>query len=203
MFEEELRKLLLEGKASPIVKPRRITADAVEGPAANPLQFFDMWLGWNWKHPSGEQSLMRDAEKYHQRIEYAINRKYIAIRDNRITLIPVVPQQKQIIHIGILDNKSLNTLREIRVFGNPSVRAPTYLKLSGSKAKAFSMKKSENKILLTIDSIKLLERRNVFIDPEALQEGTDYQPGRWDYLGETFFVCGGIPYEAIIHCDLF
>jgi hypothetical protein len=49
------------------------------------------------------------------------------------------------------------------------------------------------RIILFIDKIKLMERRTVFIDPESIAE----EPMFSDKLGDSYFVLGGIPREAI------
>ena len=83
------------------------------------------------------------------------------------------------------------------IFGNPSTTDMTYLKIdgagiAGNELMDHDVKKS-SRVRLFIDPDKLAQSRSVFSDPEPF-----YSRLEGDVIGQSYFVLGGIPAEAII-----
>jgi len=125
-----------------------------------------------------------------------IRHGYARINEGRVELLPVL-QPPQLSHRGILDQRTASSLRRFGVFGNPDYKHPTYLSAPNWCGETYSEMEDRSKIvILKLDTLKLLERRSIFIDPESI---TDYvfRSDDLNELGKMFMVLGGIPREAI------
>ena len=175
-MDQDLTALLQSAPASAIVKPARITARDIERPAAT-------FLAW--------YSDTRPNHNDYPLLQTAVERGCIHIEEGRAILVPIIPTDSVLTHRGVLDEQRLAMLREQGVFGNPERRHPTYLHGSGyiGEINAASAPHDQH-VVLKISVPLLLERRTIFIDPESIDE--------YMALGKSFFVCGGIPKEAIV-----
>lgn len=117
------------------------------------------------------------------------NQKHLAIDKKQSLLFPLIPEETIFIHKGLLVNgqNNLNNLEKYAVFGNPSEKAPTYL----SGINETPMTNALPDCILAVDTKKLSKKRSIFIDPETIYSSNED-------IGDSYFVLGGIPKEAII-----
>ncbi len=111
-------------------------------------------------------------------------------------MLPAKPEGSYLVHIGILDERTKASLKEYGVLGNPSESVATYLSTGNWGGECYSeMAEKDSIVIVTLKMQELLQRRNMFIDPESIDENMF---SRWsNELGKIFFVLGGIPHEAI------
>ncbi len=137
-----------------------------------------------------------------QRIRDALNSGWITLTDSSIVLMPITKLPDELQHQGRETIQSRRSKLEHNVFGDPQADAPTYLATRGAKCESDAWTdwdrtlRPQDKLLLTIDTTKLLDSRLVYLDPESFS----YSPGpgtQGDKMGEMFFVVGGIPWAAI------
>lgn len=85
------------------------------------------------------------------------------------------------------------------VFGNPDKQTPTYLKTRYaslcSNQLSLELEQGGYKIRVLVDEGVLLKHRSIYLDPESLH-GRSRRFG--DRVGDSYFLLGGIPKEAIL-----
>jgi hypothetical protein len=130
-------------------------------------------------------------------LQEAISKGYIEVKEGRVALLPVTPRFEYLEHRGFWDFKTRMVMGQYRIIGNPSWLMPTYLCSHDWHGVAYGwlfpeFDHSLVKTFAKISTKKLLETRNVFVDPESLDDSfakTDFE--------KSFFVLGGVPKEAI------
>jgi hypothetical protein len=137
-----------------------------------------------------------------ERVKEALRRDFITFEDNKIKLLPLASLPETLIHLGRDTEKTRYAVRYHKVFGDPVQAAPTYLGSPDWRGETNAWSDwdptltADQKIMLTIDTAKLLKFRSIYLDPESLQY--DQSPaGSKDIMGSMFFVGGGIPLEAL------
>lgn len=117
------------------------------------------------------------------------SQEYLRISEKQCLLFPIKPKTNILIHKGQLTNgqNNINNLERYAIFGSPSEKSPTYL----SEINQALMINSLPDCILAIDSKRLSEKRSVFIDPETISSSNES-------IGDSYFILGGIPKEAII-----
>lgn len=95
--------------------------------------------------------------------------------------------------ISVGDYDNYEQMRTLGIYGNPS-NQPTYLRTSGSEVVPTnfgSLRRLKESIFIQVEPSTLQRLRDIYIDPETLIAlGSDV-------FGESFFVLGGIPADAI------
>ncbi len=124
--------------------------------------------------------------------------KVVFLRDDciRIELCPIKQIPEQLGRVSELDKIKKN-LKVGQIFGSAESGRYTYLQTVDFAVEGYMDDESEGKKYgrLYIDSLKLSNKRNVYLDPESLHI-TDYE------YGFSFCVIGGIPIEAISKIDV-
>ena len=173
-----------------------LQAGDLKGAAGSQLQSLNRLL-----EGSGGLENLRCAET-RRRIQDAIDRGFITLVGNRVTLMPLASVPEGLRHLGRDTALSRNGMTLYKVYGDASSMAPTYLGTENWRGETNAWSDwdptltPDQKILLEIDSSMLLRCRSVYIDPESLE--FDSGPaGYGDKMGQMFFVLGGIPQAAI------
>jgi hypothetical protein len=137
------------------------------------------------------------------RIQDAIEKGFITVESNTISLLPLRSLPDRLRHLGRDTSVARDTFRVNDVYGNPNSKAPTYLGTTNWRGEANAWSdwdptlKPQDKIILSVDTAALLRTRSVYIDPESL-EHDEGPAGYGDKLGEMFLVLGGVPRAAIL-----
>ena len=186
---DALTELLESGPESKIVKPAEVYRENIKGPVKKRLGVWYQFV------LSRKDVPLESIPKYQCLVELQ-EQGSLMIKGEEAYLLPVVPDSVVLAHAGLIfteNGSNLSSLRRYGVWGNPDEDFPTYVKtphcsVTGSQ---------EPDIALHIDTQELVKRRSVFIDPESVTgEGTGLGTIE-GVLGKTYFVCGGIPREAI------
>lgn len=141
----------------------------------------------------------------------------IRIKEKKLLLFPTVPDTTNLfdsqrdpgylLHVGTLiyfDKEAkrrvdiLKNMKMYGVFGNTDADCPTYLQKAGAKVAGYGSHFVANslKVTLFVNKEKLLEKRNVFVDPESVR-CLERNPPTGDIIGNSYIVFGGIPHESI------
>lgn len=198
-------KQIIEEKEpeSKIVKPRRISEEDVLDEFISEYLSF---LSLNYSENNGFSEGYRHWRK-------ALEKGFIEINEGKVSLVPVQPdyntfgiqkkEENYLIHKGLIKyngKNNLTNLEEFGVFGDPNEKIPTYL-MTDSEAFTFPRFEASNEVYLCIDKRELLKRRTVFIDPNSIETSIYKDCILIDIgdiiLGNSFFIMGGIPKEAI------
>lgn len=142
------------------------------------------------EHIKGEIRVIKELNRKSLPLSWFYNnQKYLTIDKKQSLLFPLIPEETILIHKGILVNgqNNLHNLEKYAVFGNPSEKAPTYL----SRINQALMINTVPDCILAVDTKKLSKKRSIFIDPETIYSSNED-------IGDSYFVLGGIPKEAII-----
>jgi hypothetical protein len=115
----------------------------------------------------------------------------------RIELLPIESLPEQLGQVTEWSRVQENIASQDGVFGDQSDQTMTYLQTVDFAVEGYMDDEREGKRYgrVYVDSSRLKEKRNVYLDPESLAE-TDYE------YGFAFVVYGGIPKNAIDHIDL-
>jgi hypothetical protein len=190
-----LEAAIRNGTSSNIVKPAHLGKGDVLRPVCARLATFDSVL----------QRSDKESTIIHPEIVNACNERLLFIKDGKSYLPAVDPAAIHadikkygfLEHDGLVVNggNNINNLNTHGVFGNPNVRAPTYL-CRPSHSLAFYVGDEQSAIDFEVSLVvrldELMRRRSLFVDPETFS-----MPVSWEGIGDSFFVLGGIPREAI------
>ncbi len=192
---------LAKSKESKKIKPSVISVDNITGPVQRSLQF------WN-------TMLQTKFSLYYPKLNQAIKKGLgVKIKDNTVFLQPVdiiKLSDRPFKHRGVIEGANGNNIENLVVhscFGSPEVVVATYIahpdgQVLTFQENVFGVRKITSRVDLLLDPAKLLEYRNVFVDPETISEEGFGQFGPKDVFGHSFFVVGGIPKEAIVDFKL-
>ncbi len=184
----ELHALIERAPSSLDYLPVFLTAKDLERPAVTNLNL----LGDILKRTD----VPLETIPWYQYLQQGVSNGYAQIREGQVQLLPVI-NPPNLLHRGVFDEKTIHSLQEQGVFGNPNSRYATYLSSSNWSGETYSEMEDRSKIvILQLNTSELLRRRSVFIDPESLNEYCLCGNGLSE-LGKMFFVLGGIPKEAI------
>ena len=197
------------GAISNIVKPRYIWVKNIIGQVSHELE----QLEYSLQH--GNTILL-------QKINNPLAQRFgVRYMKGRILLYPTIPEtningeeQNYLEHVGTLiyldtnsgrTNNNLENLRTHGVFGSPETNIPTYLMSPASHVANFEAyrRSGSSRIDLMVDKKILLEKRNIFVDPETIEHIDEPVYLLGDQLGNSYFVLGGIPKEAIISFHIY
>ena len=177
---------------------KEITAENVKRPAKTFMESFDFILR--------RTDVPLDQIPLYTYLREAERKGYIRICNQKARLIPIRPEHSYLVHTAILDDRAIESLAQRGVYGDPDTQGPTYL--SNPEWRGVSYVEGETGennsklVILTVDIQRLLSKRTLFADPEAINENV-FRPRveapfyNFNELGDMFFVCGGIPKEAI------
>ncbi len=203
MVATALDDILEKGAESKIVKPTSLRIGDV---AQSELRYaFEYWnYLMRFVNECGESFLSRRHPSFFHdycKLIEATKLDYgVSIENEELVLYPIEPDIALLSHFGLMIVKPYNNLRNLRehgVFGCPDSRYPTYLARHGSYI-SISDTTGFDRLTLIIDKDKLMQKRNIFIDPETIDEDSKMK----DKLGNSYLVLGGIPREAIINYRL-
>ena len=210
---ETLSAILKASPPSPLVKPEMIRAEDIQGPAHWYLTGIERTVAANER----TRKVVSEQEQYG--IKIASDKVFLfAINpDCRIVGRDEEPDYGMLVHLGLFINgtDNIQNLLQYGVFGDKEVNHPTYLMRPNSGIVPLGWgtgkrRSVENQVTLFIDKQKLLERRSVFIDPETIEMPIIHQMPKemmraevhpsflGNRRGDSYFVLGGIPQEAII-----
>ena len=194
----ELRDIISNAPESKNVLIRRLTAENIEHPAKALLESFNSILK-RTNVPLNQIPLytyLKEAEK----------QGYVEIDNQRVYLISIKPNSDFLKHTSILNDQTIDSLSKYGVYGNPDIESPTYLSTPEWNGESYiegtEGKNNDKLVVVTVDVKKLLLRRSIFADPESINEEVFRKRVRspfynFNELGDIFFICGGIPKEAI------
>ncbi len=196
---EELVHAIRTGAESRVVKPERIGVQDATCYLKAPLGLIERAL---------REGL--DTPRYKGFLEMAKQKFGAKIEGQNAYLCPVTPitQMKSdfnypdlnyLSHLGMIVNGSDNieNLRNQGVFGNPNSARATYLARLGVSPTTCG----NHDVVLSVDKTRLMEKRNIFIDPETIGGNQLLKGYPVEEVGDFYFVLGGIPREAVTHIN--
>lgn len=117
-----------------------------------------------------------------------------------LMLAPVVPDSNDLFHSCFLSGSPLifgrplgvtDDIQSDGILGDPSYRIPTYISSDVDFSAKCVVPVEIDSVLFRINRDKLLNKRNIFADPETFLPVVDEQRGL------SYFVLGGIPADCI------
>ncbi len=123
-----------------------------------------------------------------------------------IPLAPLLDPIEHLTHRGMVVGKNYDKKEEYNnlenmlrhgVFGRKDI--PTYFTLPGHRVETYG--EGKHQVYIWIDRDKLLEKRNIFMDPETIGK-TERCSLTGDQEGGSYFTVGGIPTDAIAKFDV-
>ena len=206
---EKLEEAIKKAPSSAMVKPPLVGIYNLTGLAFDSLRLWTMMLGErnlkDLKNSLRPGSTLKPGRTLKKLLEAWEKEQYGIYIDsqNDISLYPINPDTTHeytgmdegvLVHKGFIINggNNIENLRRYGVFGDPDITFPTYLMRPGSNPVVYGRK--DSRVALFVDKKKLMDKRSIFIDPESIAE----DPYLNDKLGDSYFVLGGIPGEAIV-----
>lgn len=197
-MKQTLQEIVNNAPESDAVLLREITAENVKRPAKTFMESFDSVLR--------RTDVPLDKIPLYNYLREAEKRGYVKIDGQKAYLLPVRPDYIYLVHTTVLDDRTVNSLSQHGVYGDPDIQSPTYLSNpewhGASYVEGETGENDSKLVILTVDVRRLLSKRTLFADPEAVDENV-FRPRvepsfhNFNELGDIFFVCGGIPKDAI------
>ncbi|MBI2109309.1 MAG: hypothetical protein HYT93_04025 [Parcubacteria group bacterium] len=144
-------------------------------------------FGWS------ERSVKNIIDAFEREI---INARWVDAKRIQIELLPLTEPPLELGHVSELPVIEKN-IENQEVFGSKNPETLTYLQTTDFAVEGYIDDESHGKLYgrVFVDSSRLAEKRNIYIDPESLHI-TDYE------YGHSFCVKGGVPFDTISHIDV-